>query len=131
MNARWNSRVGGLYRLPWWGLTFGASDDLTQGYPYLSAINISSRADQAGSIAVLIAPPGSQRFSYVQNLAVRVDKTFTVRERWKIEPSLDIYNVLNSNTILGQQPNQNSANANYIDYVLSPRLARLGVVVSF
>jgi hypothetical protein len=131
VNARWNARLGGLYRLPWGGINIAATDDLTQGYPYLSAISVSSRGNQAGSVAVLIAPPGSQRLGYSQNVALRIDKSFTIRERIKIDPSLDIYNIFNFNTILGQQPNQNSANANYIDYMLSPRLARIGVVVSF
>jgi len=131
VNARWNGKVGGLYRLPWWGIELAASDDFTQGYPILSAINISNRFNSAGSITALVAPPGTQRYKAVQNAALRVDKTFTFRERWRVNPSLDIYNLFNSNPILGQQPNQNASNANSIFYVLSPRVLRLGIVVSF
>ena len=144
VNARWNARVGGLYRLPWWGINLGATDDVSQGYPILSAITVASRPFGAGAATVpgpsnggtiqsgvLIHAPGTQRFNSVQNLAIRVDKTFTFKERFRIQPSLDIYNLFNSNTILGQQPNQNSANANFIDYALSPRVARIGIMASF
>lgn len=95
-------------------------------------MNVTSRSNQAGSVAALIAPRGTQRFKYSQNFGLSVHKSFTVlHERVKIGPSLDIHNIFNFSTILGQQPNQDSANANYVDYMLTPRLARLGVVVSF
>ena len=131
INARWNAKFGGTYKLPWWGIGLSAIDDVTQGYPYLSAINISSRGNGSAGTTVLVAKPGDQRLPDVQNLNGRVDKSFTIKERVKVIGSLDIYNIFNSNTILGMQPNQNSANANYIDYILSPRLLRLGVKISF
>jgi hypothetical protein len=131
VNARWNGKLGGQYRLPWGGIELSGSDDFTQGYPYLSTINVNNRGNAAGSIAVLVAPPGTQRYSAVQNVAMRVDKKFAFHEHWRFTPSLDIYNLFNSNTILGQQPNQNASNANSIFYVLSPRVLRLGFVVAF
>jgi Carboxypeptidase regulatory-like domain/TonB-dependent Receptor Plug Domain len=131
LNARWISRFGGRYVLPWHGIGIAASDDFRQGYPIESTINISSRPNGAASIAVLISPPGTQRFKNLQDLDIRIDKTFVFSERLRLEPSLDIYNLFNANTILGQQPNQNASNANYIGYVLSPRIARFGIRFSF
>ncbi|HEY0263986.1 MAG TPA: TonB-dependent receptor [Granulicella sp.] len=131
VNARWNTKVGGTYRLPWWDIGLSAITDISQGYPYLSAINISSRGNGSGSVAVLVAHPGDQRLPTVQNTNFRVDKTFTFKDRIKAQGSLDWYNIFNSNTILGMQANQNNASANYIDYILSPSILRLGVKVSF
>jgi hypothetical protein len=130
VNSRWNSRFGGQYRLPM-GFALSAFDDLTQGYPYLSTINVSGRANQAPTVAVLVAPPGTQRFSVSQDVNFRIENNFSIRERLKIVPSLDFYNTFNSFSILGQQPNQNSASANYIEYALSPRVLRLGIVLNF
>jgi Carboxypeptidase regulatory-like domain/TonB-dependent Receptor Plug Domain len=131
LNARWIARFGGRYILPWHGIAFSAVDDFRQGYPIESTINIASRPNGASSVAVLIAPPGTQRFHYLEDLDIRVDKDFVLSDRFRIEPSLDIYNLFNANTILGQQPNQNAGNANYIGYVLSPRVARFGIRFSF
>ncbi len=131
VNARWNAKFGGSYKLPWWGIGLSAVDDISQGYPYLSAINIGSRGNGSAGVAVLVAKPGSQRLANVQNANARIDKTFTIKERLKVQGSLDAYNIFNSNTILGMTPNQNNASANRIAYVLSPTLLRIGVKVSF
>jgi hypothetical protein len=131
LNARWNAKFGGSYKLPWYGISLSALDDVSQGYPYLSAISIASRPKGAAATTVLVAPPGTQRMGTVQNANARIDKTWTFKERIKAQGSLDYYNIFNSNTILGMQPNQNSATANRIDYILAPSLLRLGVKVSF
>ena len=105
VNSRWNSRFGGQYRLPW-GFAVSAFDDLTQGYPYLSTINVSTRANQAPSIAVEVAPPGTQRFQISQDVNFRVEKNLAIGERLRIVPSFDLFNTFNAFTILGQQPNR-------------------------
>ena len=131
LNARWITRFGGRYILPWYGIAISAVNDFRQGYPIESTINVASRPNGAASVAVLIAPPGTQRFDNLEDMDIRVDKDFTFGEHYRLEPSLDIYNLFNANTILGQQPNQNAGNANYIGYVLSPRVARFGIRFSF
>jgi len=131
LNARWITRFGGRYILPWYGIAISAVNDFRQGYPIESTINVASRPNGAASVAVLIAPPGTQRFDNLEDMDIRVDKDFVFGEHYRLEPSLDIYNLFNANTILGQQPNQNAGNANYIGYVLSPRVARFGIKFSF
>lgn len=127
LNARWITRFGARYILPWHGIAISAVNDFRQGYPIESTINIASRPNGAASVAVLIDPPGVQRYANLEDVDIRVDKDFAFSERFHLEPSLDIYNLFNANPILGQQPNQNAANANYIGYVLSPRIARFGI----
>jgi hypothetical protein len=130
LNARWMTRFGGQYRMPY-GISLSAVGDIRQGYPILNTMNIASRPLGAGSVAVLIAPPGTQRFNTLRSLDIRINRSFSFNEKYRLEPSLDIFNLFNSNTIMGQQPNQNSSNANYIGYVLSPRIARAGIRFMF
>jgi hypothetical protein len=42
-------------------------------------------------------------------------------------PSLDVFNVTNSNTIQAIRGTQNASNANQIQAILAPRVVRFGV----
>ena len=46
-------------------------------------------------------------------------------------PSMDVFNVMNSNTIQALQRTQNGATANNISAVLAPRVLRVGVRVNW
>ena len=46
-------------------------------------------------------------------------------------PSLDIFNVANSGTEQAFRPAQNSSNANFIQALVAPRVARFGIKVSW
>lgn len=130
VNVRWDAKLSGLYKLPW-GVAVSGVDDLSQGNPYLSTISVSTRPNSAGSIPVYTNSFGTQRLAHVQNLALRFDKYVTIHERWKLDPSFAIFNVLNSDPILGMQPGQNSASANQPEYELSPRILRLSLMFTF
>ena len=60
----------------------------------------------------------------------RVDKTFTFG-RTKLQPMLDVFNLFNKNTVLAVRPAQNAANANQVSQIIPPRVARIGMVVTF
>ena len=42
-------------------------------------------------------------------------------------PSLDVFNVANSNTVQAIRSRQNAANANQIQAIVAPRVLRFGV----
>ena len=46
-------------------------------------------------------------------------------------PSFDMFNLLNANTVMGRRTNQNAANANQVFGILAPRIARIGMMVTF
>jgi len=49
----------------------------------------------------------------------------------RLVPALDIFNVMNGNTVQALQRTQNAATANQISAVLAPRVVRLGVKVTW
>jgi hypothetical protein len=49
----------------------------------------------------------------------------------KVLPSFDMFNVFNANTVMGRRTNQNAANANSVFGILAPRIARIGMMVTF
>jgi hypothetical protein len=46
-------------------------------------------------------------------------------------PSLDVFNVSNSNTVQAIRGTQNAANANQIQAIVAPRVIRFGVRVNW
>jgi hypothetical protein len=129
INAKWIVKLNGSYRLPY-NVNVSATGDLRQGYPFAQAVNIASRPNRAAAIAVLLDPVGAQRFPSVQTMDFRLDRAFKVG-RTKLLPSFDMFNLLNANTVMGQRTNQNAANANQVFGILAPRIARVGLMVTF
>jgi hypothetical protein len=59
-----------------------------------------------------------------------MDRAFNIGHV-KALPSLDVFNVFNANTVMGRRTNQNAANANQVFGILAPRIARIGLMVTF
>ena len=129
INAKWIAKLNGSYRLPL-EINVAATADMRQGYPFLQAINIASRPNRAPAVAVLLDPVGDVRFTDFATMDFRVDRPFTVGGA-KLLASFDMFNLFNANTVMGQRANQNAANANQVFGILAPRIARVGVMLTF
>ena len=129
INAKWIAKLNGSYRLPY-EVNIAATADLRQGYPFTQAINIASRPNRAPAIAVMLDPLGETRFTNFATMDLRFDRSF-VFGGIKLLPSLDIFNLFNANTVMGRRVNQNAANANSVFGILAPRIARVGLMVTF
>jgi Carboxypeptidase regulatory-like domain len=129
INAKWLYKLSGLVELPG-AVNFSAFFNARQGYPYERFITSPSRANGAGTVSVLLDPVGESRLPNYANLDIHLDrpvKIGTVR----FVPTMDIFNITNSNTVQAERGTQNSSNANYIQAVTAPRVARFGVRVSW
>jgi hypothetical protein len=129
INAKWIAKLNGSYRLPH-AINVAATADLRQGYPFQQAINIASRPNRAPAIAVPLDPIGAERFPNFATMDFRIDRAFNIRGV-KLLPSFDMFNLFNANTVMGQRTNQNAANANQVFGILAPRIARIGMMVTF
>ena len=97
-----------------------------QGYPEEFALNNTSRPNGAGTATILLDPVGSTRLPNYANVDLHVDrpvKVGTVR----FVPSMDVFNLTNSNTIQGVRTTQNATNANQIQAITAPRVLRFGI----
>jgi hypothetical protein len=101
------------------------------GYPFIQSIQTPSRANGAGITSVYLDVLGDNRLPTYQGLDFRVDKSFTLWNRVKIVPAMDIFNLLNGNTSLSIRGTQNASNANTISSILAPRVIRFGARVTF
>ena len=128
-NATWIVKGNGGYRLPH-DVNVSTTLDMRQGYPFLQAINIAARPNRAGAVAVILDPIGDTRLPNFATLDLRVDRAFKARGV-KLLPSFDMFNLTNANIVMGQRTNQNASNANRVFGILSPRIARVGLMVTF
>ena len=129
VNAKWLFKLSGLVNLPW-DVNASAFYNARQGYPFEPSIQSPSRINGAGIATVLLDGVGTNRLPNYQNIDIHFDrpvKVGTVR----FVPSLDVFNLMNGNTVQALQRTQNAATANNISAVLAPRVARIGVRVTW
>jgi hypothetical protein len=78
----------------------------------------------------LLDEAGDQRLPAVTSLDLRLGKEFAFnRARFNLD--IDLFNALNSSTILGRQYNLRVSAANDVLEIMNPRVLRLGVRFGF
>jgi hypothetical protein len=127
VNAKWLFKVSGMYQAPG-GVNVSAFYNARQGYPQEISIQTPAalRVNGVAQIDILLNPVGETRLPNYQNLDFHVERPVRVGSV-RFVPSLDVFNVGNSNTIQAIRSRQNAANANQIQAILAPRVARFGI----
>jgi Carboxypeptidase regulatory-like domain len=150
-NSKWAYSLTGAYQIPIVETSFGFNLNGRQGYsdPYVANI----RTNTGEGTKSLLAPSSVDSFrnDNVRELDLRLAKDIRVA-RVGLTLSIDLFNALNSNTILqrdtsslcsvsqaslaagGAQCNAGAnptASSNHVQEVLSPRVYRLGARLSF
>ena len=129
-NARWVGKLTGLYVLPWYDIGVSGFLNMRQGYPFNRYILSPSRTGGIGTANVDIDRWGDVRLDNFYQVDMRLEKQFTFgRTKWAA--AFDVFNLLNSNVVLGRTAQQNSTRANFVTEVLAPRVARVGVRLNF
>ena len=136
INAKWAYNVTGTYLLPFVETNLGFNLTGRQGYPIP---NVHSVDTSEGTKYVLIGDADSERHEDIHALDLRLAREF----RWRgvgLIVSADVFNVLNSDTVLQRNTLVNSTNSDgevtagtpgRISEILSPRVIRLGARFTF
>jgi hypothetical protein len=127
--------ANGAYQAPY-GIDIGVNYLIRQGYPmpwYQTIRNIPD-PNQFSKNVLLVPDFGQDRLPAVSTLDMRIGKAFafkTVRMNF----DFDIFNLLNSPTVLVRQYNAAAApgNTGYTNVleIMQPRIARLGLRITF
>ena len=128
-------KLGGTYNLPW-GVVLSSNFQHVSGYPEWATYTVTSailgQTLTQNSQLMYIEPSGFNRLPSLNLWDMRFAKEFRLRDRYKIQPEFDIYNLNNSAAV--QSVNQ-SANAGALflnpTSVLPPRLFKVGLEVLF
>jgi len=138
--SQWTFSLNGLYQLPY-GFAVAGAFAGRQGFPLEYSVRVRTN-DSAGSVIdVLTSSVGTYRLPDVYSLDLRLEKSFLIGPV-SIVPSLDVFNVANSNTVLSRRGRAGTYNArrdtftqdqlfNLIRSFQSPRIFRAGLRVAF
>ena len=96
-------KVDSTYELPW---KFGTSVNFQHytGFPIQPTETFSVPDGQGVPIAetVILQPAGTQRLPAVNQLNLRFSRDFTFNERWRFTPTIDFFNLTNSQTTIAE-----------------------------
>jgi hypothetical protein len=131
INAKWQFNANAMYQAPW-GLEVSANVFGRQGYPFPIVRSGTTAALGADSgVTVLVSPEiDTFRFPNLWNTDLRVARQFRT-DRMSVRAIFDLFNVMNANTALVRVNNVSSTTFNALAQNLSPRIARVGLVVGF
>lgn len=121
----------GMYQAPW-GINLGLNMMNRQGYAMPYNRNLVATGDPLGSnkTLLLVKDVTDFRLPAVTSLDLRLGKEFSYR-RTRANLDLDLFNALNSATVLGRQYNLRLSTADNVLEIMNPRILRLGVRFSF
>jgi hypothetical protein len=101
--------------------TFGVPDgNITAAHPNPDVINES----------VILQPAGIQRLPSVNMLNLRLSREFAVREKWRLIPTVDFFNVTNAQTVIGEVSTFGSSYL-FPFSTINPFVTRFGLRVTF
>jgi hypothetical protein len=129
VNAKWMFKLSGMYQAPY-AVNVSAFYNARQGYPFEQTVRVANRPNGAGSVDVLLDGVGENRLPNYQNLDFHVERPVKAGNV-RLVPSLDVFNVMNANTVQAIRGTQNATNANQIQAVVAPRVIRFGVRISW
>lgn len=124
-------KTSGLYELPF-GISLSGNFQHFTGFPESDFVRVTSttQALTQGNTDVRIAPRGTNRLPNNNILDMSVKKEFRIGERLKLEPTLDMFNLTNGNSVQNRVtqlgPTYHRANS-----ILRGRMWRLGFSVDF
>lgn len=131
INAKWQFNANAMYQAPW-GLEVSANVFGRQGYPFPIVRSGTAAATGADSATSVLVSPAIDTFRHpnLWNTDIRVARQFRT-DQVSIRAIFDLFNVMNANTALVRVNNVSSTSFNALAQNLSPRIARVGLVVGF
>ena len=129
VNAKWVARATAIYTLPWNVAVSGFLNG-HQGYIFPYGWTTPARGNGATATTVVIEPYGDSRLPNFWQFDFKVERPVTIKN-FTFRPQATVYNVANSNVILGKQRNIGASNYGEVRQILSPRVVQVGVRLDF
>ncbi|GMV22164.1 MAG: hypothetical protein AMXMBFR57_21130 [Acidimicrobiia bacterium] len=123
--------LNGAYQAPW-GINLGVNMVNRQGYAMPYNRSQVATGDPLGNnkTLLLVNSVTDFRLPSVTSLDMRLGKEFAYNTT-RLNLDLDVFNVLNSATVLGRQYDLRVTTADQVREIMNPRILRLGVRFSF
>jgi hypothetical protein len=128
-DATYVFKVDSTYELPW---KFGSSVSLQHytGYPIQPIGFLGGDFLNQGSEQIILQPAGIVRLPNVNLLNLRFSREFAIKDRFKIKPLVDLFNLTNSQTVISEV---NSVGGSYLrpSNTINPFIMRIGLKIDF
>lgn len=123
--------ANGFFEGPW-GVNLGANFVLRQGYSQMFFANDVGTDDPVYTTkdVLVVGTPGKYRLPDVRSLDARAEKELTFGPV-RVALDVDIFNVLNSGTVLGRKYDVEADTFNQITEIMNPRIVRFGLRFQF
>jgi hypothetical protein len=123
--------ANGFYQGPW-GVNLGANFVLRQGYSEMFFANDVGTDDPVypAKDVLVVGTPGKYRLPSVKSLDARAEKELTFG-RARVAFDVDVFNLLNSGTVLGRKYDVEADTFNDVTEIMNPRIVRFGVRFQF
>jgi hypothetical protein len=123
---RYQAAVSAMYEGPF-GVNFAGNLAVREGYgqPFFISRVASGDSLVPAKNVLLVDRPDRFRLDGVKLLDVRLEKRFTFQNA-NLALDFDVFNVLNSATVLGRQYDARSTAFQQVLEIMNPRIARLG-----
>ena len=109
---------------------FSGSWKVQSGFNYARTISVTMPVE--GVRTIRVQPIDSNRYPSVAILDLRLDKSLDMGKFGKIQPMLDIFNIMNSGVPTSiRTTNTATAPFNDVTAILNPRVIRFGVRFTF
>jgi len=137
LDATYVFKVDSTYELPW---KFSTSINFQHytGFPLqpTESFPVPNGQGDPVSESVILQPAGILRLPSVNMLNLRFAREFTFNERWHIKPTLDLFNLTNAQTVIGEISNyaygQPGGGSYLLPYLsVNPFVARFGLRLTF
>jgi Carboxypeptidase regulatory-like domain len=126
----WEARGIGAYSMPK-GFTISSFFRAQSGNPGQRLDSFNSGALSQGATTVRMGPFGQYRGPVISILNAKAAKVFTLRDRYHLEMNFQVYNILNNSAAVTTNYLNSPSTFNVVTSIVSPRVARVGVLFSF
>ena len=130
-------KIDGTYELPW---KFGTSVNFQHytGFPIQPTATFNVDHGQGVPVPenIILQPAGIQRLPSVNQLNLRFSREFVFNERWHLTPTVDFFNLTNSQTVIAEVTQYSLSSPNGGSFrepslAINPFVTRFGLRLTF
>ncbi len=126
----WELRGDGVYHFPK-GFQVSSMYRAQSGIAGQRVTVFNSSALSQGATTIRMGPFGQYRGPMISVWNARVAKVFAFESRFHLETNFQVYNLLNSSAAVGTNYQTGASTFGVINTILSPRVARIGALLTF
>lgn len=132
-DSRYSFKLAGGYMIPRAEVMLSGTFLWNNGYPYQSTMSVTRTNVPAltrSSQAIRLAERGAERLEDVKLLDLRLSRTIKLGKSLKLQPQVEVFNVLNASTIVNIAATTGSRYL-FPTEILAPRIFRFGASLTF